>query len=97
VVNRSDQIERTHIEGNGTDDARPEGTYTDDGCDVHVDNRSDQVHALDHKRDAMLALIGLGFAKGIASRAIAAALECEPASLEQLVRAALRHCAKPSA
>ncbi len=41
-------------------------------------------------RDAELALTTLGFARGEARRAVVAALEDEPSSLEELVRAALR-------
>ena len=57
---------------------------------VHVDNRSDQP-AL--RAAAVLALTTLGHAKGEARRAVDAALDDEPTSLEELVRGALRRCA----
>ncbi len=62
---------------------------------VHVDNRSDQRPATDvgARADAMLALTTLGFAKSEARRAVEGALDEEPGSLEELVRAALRRCA----
>jgi len=71
-------------------------------ANVHVDSRSDQVpmhdiEAATARHDALLALTGLGFTKAIASRAVASAFDEKPQSLEQLVRAALRHCPKPSA
>ena len=61
---------------------------------VHVDNRSDRVAHVDlgTRADALLALTTLGFAKAEARRAVELALDDEPASLEELVRAALRRC-----
>jgi Holliday junction resolvasome RuvABC DNA-binding subunit len=46
------------------------------------------------RADGVLALTTLGFAKGEARRAVEAALDDEPSSLEELVRAALRRCAR---
>jgi len=72
--------------------------------DLARDAKHDAVLAVPHvgdlahtaKRDVLLALTGLGFTKSEAARAIAAALEQRPRSLEELVHAALRHCPKPS-
>jgi hypothetical protein len=76
---------------------------------VHVEDRSDHVrqeathvesetfHVESARRDAVLALTTLGFTNPDAARAVGAAFADEPASLEQLVRAALRRCPKPTA
>jgi Holliday junction resolvasome RuvABC DNA-binding subunit len=62
-----------------------------------VSTKPGQLQSLASARhEAWLALTGLGFNKNEASRAIAAALDEEPESLEQLIRAALRHCPKPT-
>ena len=71
-------------------------------ANVHVDNRSDQIEPREAcgdelQRDAVLALTTLGFTKSEARRAVDEA-RCEsPASLEELVRGALRRCASSSA
>src|SRR6185312_251959 len=53
---------------------------------LEVPHVGDQARGEQH--DALLALTGLGFTKREASRAIAAAFEDDPESLEELVRAA---------
>ncbi|HSN30195.1 MAG TPA: HNH endonuclease [Kofleriaceae bacterium] len=63
---------------------------------VHVDNRAAHERSGLHasaRAEAVLALTTLGFAKAEARDAVDRALDDEPASLEQLVRAALRRCA----
>ena len=88
------------IEGSGDNVA-----ITNDAAalaNLHVENRSDHVEppvvsGEDRRRDAVLALTTLGFTKGEARRAVEEALCDEPASLEELVRAALRRCARSSA
>ena len=84
VDNRSD-----HLGAERRDAAVKASSADDDDDDERLDERA--------LRDAMLALTGLGFNKGVASSAIGAALDEEPRSLEQLVFAALRRCPKPSA
>ena len=96
---RSDDRVRADIDTDEDSRGRS-GEDPDTLRDVHVDNRPD--HIVDDslataRRDALLALTGLGFTKAVACRAIAAAFddEHEPSSLEQLVFRALRHCPKP--
>ena len=62
----------------------------------HVGDLTGRDNRREAASDAMLALTGLGFTKAVAARAVAAALDEEPQSLEQLVRGALRHCPKPA-
>jgi cobalamin biosynthesis protein CbiG len=98
VDNRSDHAADEHDDVHV--DARSDHAANEHD-DVHVDDRSDQIaspvlEVQSARRDAMLALTGLGFTKSVSSRAIAAALDEEPESLEQLVRMALRHCPKPT-
>ncbi len=63
---------------------------------VHVDHRSAppmrRAVAESVRRDAVVALTTLGFARAEARYAVEAALDDEPRSLEGLVRAALRRC-----
>ncbi|HSN26944.1 MAG TPA: HNH endonuclease [Kofleriaceae bacterium] len=76
-------------------DKRSDQASDADEDTVHVNNRSDQMtHA---RADAVLALTTLGFTKGEAMRAVDAALDERPASLEALVRGALRRCAPTAA
>lgn len=100
VDNRSDHI---GAEPDGEGDGEGDHAEGDDvpgpdeaGGRVHVDNRSDQPAPVELpstvRLDATLALITLGYTKAEATRAVAAALEDEPASVEELVRAALRRC-----
>ena len=97
VDNRSDHVACANHRGAHQDCVDFDSRFEHEphaGCDeddqaalVHLDNRSDQI-----KRDAMLALTGLGFTKSEAKDAVEAAIDEEPESLEQLVRAALRRC-----
>ena len=77
----------------------------ENGCAiVHVDNRSDQSATSDQatrarvapsvRAEAVLALTTMAFSNSQARRAVDDAVEDDPGSLEELVRSALRRCAR---
>ena len=84
VDNRSDHVDA--CDQDPFDESAP--------ANVHVDIRSDQPVDVppSARADAVLALTTMGFAKSEARAAVEAALDDAPATLEELVRGALRRC-----